>query len=110
MIKGIAAILGLLVAVGAIAVIGIAIWPESAGNGDTAKHAGRSTTEVTLPTVTAVGVTPRGEMSKISRPGDKRFALQPVTGTLPVHYRFKHPPIAGILFDVKSGQVGGYGR
>ena len=33
------------------------------------------------------------------------FALLPVTGPLPVHYRFKHPPVAGILFDVKSGAV-----
>ena len=34
-----------------------------------------------------------------------RFALLPVTGPLPVHYRFKHPPVAGILFDVESGAV-----
>ena len=105
MIRRTAGIVGLLLLCGALGVVAIAIWPESAGNGDTAKHAGRSATEVTLPTVTAVGVTPNGEMSKVSRPGDKRFALQPVTGSLPVHYRFKHPPIAGILFDVKSGQV-----
>jgi D-alanyl-D-alanine carboxypeptidase len=105
MIRRSAAIVGLLLLCGALGVVAIAIWPESAGNGDTAKHAGRSATEVTLPTVTAVGVTPSGEMSKVSRPGDKRFALQPVTGALPVHYRFKHPPIAGVLFDVKSGQV-----
>jgi D-alanyl-D-alanine carboxypeptidase (penicillin-binding protein 5/6) len=105
MIRRTAAIMGLLLLCGALGVVAIAIWPESAGNGDTAKHAGRSTTEVTLPTVTAVGVTPRGEISKVSLPGDKRFALQPVTGALPVHYRFKHPPLAGILFDVRSGEV-----
>ena len=34
-----------------------------------------------------------------------RFGLLPVTGPLPVHYRFKHPPVAGILFDVKTGAV-----
>jgi D-alanyl-D-alanine carboxypeptidase len=28
-----------------------------------------------------------------------------VTGPLPVRYRFKHPPLAGILFDVQSGEV-----
>jgi D-alanyl-D-alanine carboxypeptidase (penicillin-binding protein 5/6) len=105
MIRKAAAILGLLLGCGVLAVIGIAIWPESAGNGDTAKHAGRTATEVTLPTVTAVGVAPNGEISKLSRPGDKRFALQVSSDPLPVHYRFKHPPIAGILFDVKTGQV-----
>ena len=35
MIKRIGAILGVLLASGAIAVVAIAIWPESAGNGDT---------------------------------------------------------------------------
>ena len=34
MIKRIAVILGLLVAFGAVAFIAIAIWPESAGNGE----------------------------------------------------------------------------
>jgi serine-type D-Ala-D-Ala carboxypeptidase (penicillin-binding protein 5/6) len=105
MIRRTVAIVGLLLLCGALGVVAIAIWPESAGNGDLAKHPGRSATQVTLPTVTAVGVTPSDELSKASRPGDQRFALQPVTGALPVHYRFKHPPIAGILFDVKSGQV-----
>ena len=105
MIRRTAAIVGLLLLCGALGVVAIAIWPESAGNGNTANQAGRAATEVTLPTVTAVGVTPSGEMSKVSRPGDKRFALQPVTGALPVHYRFKHPPIAGILFDLKTGKV-----
>jgi D-alanyl-D-alanine carboxypeptidase (penicillin-binding protein 5/6) len=102
MIRRIAAIFGLLLAFGALAVVAIAIWPESAGNGDTARHAD---TQVTLPTVTAVGVNPSGQMSRLARPGDRRFALQVGSDPLPVHYRFKHPPIAGILFDVKSGQV-----
>ena len=35
MIKRIAAIVGLLVAFGAMAFVAIAIWPESAGNGET---------------------------------------------------------------------------
>jgi D-alanyl-D-alanine carboxypeptidase len=102
MIRRIAAILGLVLACGVVAAIAIAIWPESAGNGDTAR---RAVSQVTLPTVTAVGVPPRGETSEATRPGDSRFALQPVTGPLPVHYRFKHPPLAGILFDVRSGEV-----
>ena len=35
MIKRLAAILGLLLVFGTVAVVAIAIWPESTGNGDT---------------------------------------------------------------------------
>src|SRR5262249_7915264 len=38
-------------------------------------------------------------------PDVKRFALKPVIGPLPVQYRFKHPPAAGVLFDLKTGHV-----
>jgi serine-type D-Ala-D-Ala carboxypeptidase (penicillin-binding protein 5/6) len=116
MIKRVAAVLGLLLACGAAAVIAIAIWPESAGNGDTqSTHSDRR-----LATAGGVGANgsagdpsrglPKGggleaELAKLQRPGDARFALQPLTGAPPVHYRFKHPPVAGILFDVRSGQV-----
>jgi serine-type D-Ala-D-Ala carboxypeptidase (penicillin-binding protein 5/6) len=117
MIKRVAAIAGLLLAFGAIAVIAIAIWPEEAGNGDTqSTHSNRvlsgaggagadglrggSKTAAKGP---AGGL--RGDLAKMERPDDARFALQPVTGPLPVPYRFKHPPVAGILFDVKSGEV-----
>ena len=117
MSKRIVGILGPLLAFGAAAVIAIAIWPESAGDGDT-----QSTH--TNPSLSAVGgagangipgeAGPRSrnsagrsapDLAVAERPGDLHFALQPVTGPLPVHYRFKHPPLAGILFDVKSGEV-----
>jgi D-alanyl-D-alanine carboxypeptidase len=118
-LKRVATILGLLLAFGAAAVIAIAIWPESAGNGDTHVRVDRSpSTGLRGSGVPAGGVlgassgsnAGRGkglasDMAKLARPDDARFALQPVTGPLPVHYRFKHPPVAGILFDVKSGEV-----
>jgi serine-type D-Ala-D-Ala carboxypeptidase (penicillin-binding protein 5/6) len=98
MTKRIGVILGLLLVSGAIAVVAIAIWPERAGDtGSTSTSAGRSVTS-RRPTVT---VPP-----DITRTlAISRFALLPVTGPLPVHYRFKHPPVAGILFDVRSGAV-----
>jgi D-alanyl-D-alanine carboxypeptidase len=113
MIRRVAAIVGLLLLLGLAAVIVIAIWPESTGSGDT---------QPTSPdrTLSSVGGTPPGtaggtlkppggrfasDVARLERPGDARFALQPVTAPLPVHYRFKHPPLAGILFDVKTGEV-----
>src|SRR6478672_783794 len=117
MIKRLAAILGVLLALGAVGLGAVAIWPESAGNGDTRP------TESNQPLSASPGaganVIPRdsgtqptraggglgSDLATAERPGDARFALQPVAGTLPVHYRFKHPPLAGLLFDVKSGAV-----
>ncbi len=113
MIRRLLAILGLLLVLGLAAVIVVAIWPESAGNGDTQPartHSNSGGAKVNGP-LGALGSTakPEGrlasEMARLERPGDDRFALRPVTGPLPVHYRFKHPPVAGILFDVKTGEV-----
>lgn len=116
MTKRIGAILGVLLASGAIAVVAIAIWPESAGNGDTQSTSSQRS-------ASAAGAGANGapgdsgpnskrdadrlapDLAMAERPDDARFALQPVTGTLPVHYRFKHPPLAGILFDVRTGEV-----
>jgi D-alanyl-D-alanine carboxypeptidase (penicillin-binding protein 5/6) len=117
MIRRVAAIVGLLLALGAVAVIAIAIWPEEADNGDTQSTRAQRT-------LSAAGgekgngirggfESPaqrradrfRADLAAMERPDDARFALQPVTGPLPVGYRFKHPPLAGILFDVKSGEV-----
>jgi D-alanyl-D-alanine carboxypeptidase (penicillin-binding protein 5/6) len=107
MIKRLAAIGGLLLVFAATAVVAIAIWPDRAGNGDT-------------PPTTDAGSRAPGSHSKrlagqqpaVTVPPDitrtitmSRFALLPVTGPLPVHYRFKHPPVAGVLFDVKTGDV-----
>jgi D-alanyl-D-alanine carboxypeptidase (penicillin-binding protein 5/6) len=95
MTKGIAAIVGLVLAFGATAVVAIAIWPERAGDG------GSTPTTVSVAQRPTVTVPP-----DISRTITiSHFALLPVTGPLPVHHRFKHPPIAGVLFDVKSGAV-----
>src|SRR4051794_34547458 len=116
MIRRAAAIVGLLLALAVAAVIVNAIWPESAGNGDTRNSASDSglTTGRAPATDRNAGAerpTAKGpsglaiDVAKLHRAGDLRFALQPVSGSLPVHYRFKHPPAAGVLFDVKSGQV-----
>jgi D-alanyl-D-alanine carboxypeptidase (penicillin-binding protein 5/6) len=107
MIKRVAVIGGVALAVGAAAVVAVAIWPESAGNGDTQPApANRS-----LSAAGGAGGNSR-QRPTVTVPPDitrtitiSRFALLPVTGPLPVHYRFKHPPVAGILFDVKTGEV-----
>ena len=115
MIRGAAAILGLLLALAAAALIMIAIWPDNAGNGDTRNPASQRVV-VANGAPTATGTPPSGtaakgasglavDVAKLHRPGDLAFALQPVTGPLSVRYRFKHPPVAGVLFDVTSGRV-----
>jgi D-alanyl-D-alanine carboxypeptidase (penicillin-binding protein 5/6) len=100
MIKRIAAIAGILLAFSATAVVAIAIWPERAGEGST------ETPTVTYapPTKPSSRLAP-AEPKLFTPPPDPRFVLQPAKGPLPVHYTFKHPPLAGILFDVKSGQI-----
>jgi D-alanyl-D-alanine carboxypeptidase (penicillin-binding protein 5/6) len=117
MIRRIAVILGLLVAFGAAAFIAIAIWPDSAGNGETQPTGSNRTLSAAggpgangVPGDSASrseGATGRltTDLAPAEHPDDIRFALQPVTGPLPLHYRFKHPPVAGILFDMKTGEV-----
>jgi serine-type D-Ala-D-Ala carboxypeptidase (penicillin-binding protein 5/6) len=117
MIKRVAVIGGLALLFGATAVVAIAIWPDRAGNGDTQSNTdsqavssttGAGTNDipvVTAPTSKSATGRRAADLAKLQRPTDLSFALQPVTGSLPVHYRFKHPPVAGILFDVRSGKV-----
>src|SRR3954451_18680697 len=107
MIKKAAAIAGVLLALAATAVVAIAIWPERAGEGDSiSTRAGR-----TAPVSNGVSPNPQPQPSvtvppEISRTiAISRFGLQPVIGPLAVHYPFKHPPVAGVLFDVRSGAV-----
>src|SRR3954471_17553885 len=110
MIKRVLVIVGVLLLLGVTAVVAVAIWPprtsDEGSTSATARH----------------GVVASDGGSKRARQGSRRhptvtvppditrtitisrFALLPVTGPLPVHYRFKHPPVAGVLFDVKSGQ------
>ena len=106
MIKRILVIAGVLLVLGVTAVVAIAIWPERTSDEDSRSAVvlddagpkpGRGTSSQ-RPTVTV----PPGITRTIAI---SRFALLPVTSPLPVRYRFKHPPVAGILFDVKSGAV-----
>ena len=112
MIKRSAAIAGVVVALGATAAVAIAIWPERAGEGGSTSTgqpsvgsaAGRAGgldggTQAGIPSVTApdIGTAPLTV--------DARFALRPLAGPSPVRYRFKHPPLAGVLFDVRTGKV-----
>jgi D-alanyl-D-alanine carboxypeptidase (penicillin-binding protein 5/6) len=91
-------------------VVGIAIWPERTSNEDSTSPESHGV----VMDDGGAGPDRRGSSQRPTvtvPPGIKRtiaishFALLPVTGPLPVHYRFKHPPVAGILFDVKSGAV-----
>jgi D-alanyl-D-alanine carboxypeptidase (penicillin-binding protein 5/6) len=116
MIKRLAAITGVVLAFGAAAVIAVAVWPESTGNGDTqSTNSDRSLVDAGAQAngirgdwrsqARQPGAGLQADFAAVMSPDDARFALEPVTGPLPVSYRFKHPPIAGILFDVKSGEV-----
>jgi D-alanyl-D-alanine carboxypeptidase (penicillin-binding protein 5/6) len=98
MTKRIAAIVGVVLVFGTTAAVAVAIWPERAGESrSTVARQPRTATAPTIPAVTTPDINTTIAIS--------RYALLPVTGPLPVHYRFKHPPVAGILFDVKSGAV-----
>jgi len=94
MTKRVAVIVGLIVLFGATAAVAIAIWP------DRTNDSGPTRTGTPVPAVA-------GEMSVGTSvaPEVTRFALQPVTGPLPVHHAFKHPPAAGVLFDLKTGRI-----
>ncbi len=112
MTRRIAAIVGVAIAFGVTAVVAVAIWPERAGEGG----GSTSTTDAAALTASAPGADgirgDSGRLPAVTVPPDitrtiaiSHFALLPVTGPLPVHHRFKHPPVAGILFDVRSGAV-----
>jgi serine-type D-Ala-D-Ala carboxypeptidase (penicillin-binding protein 5/6) len=110
MIRRIAVILGVLVLFGVTAVVAVAIWPEQAGEERSSTDPGRLSNERTSPTPTRADskptVTKPPALPEVTRAiALSRFALLPVTGPLPVRYRFKHPPVAGVLFDVKTGAV-----
>src|SRR6266542_837092 len=98
MTKRIAVIAGLVIVFGATAAVAVAIWPDRAGEeGATSTSEGQALS-VAVPSVTAPNI------GTVAIPAATRFALRPLTGPLPVPYRFKHPPLAGILFDLKSGE------
>jgi serine-type D-Ala-D-Ala carboxypeptidase (penicillin-binding protein 5/6) len=108
MTRKVAAIAAVLLVLAATAIVAIAIWPERAGEGDSPSTSAARTPSSATGTVAANP----GAQPSVTVPPDikrtialSRFGLLPVTGPLAVHYRFKHPPAAGILFDVKSGSV-----
>ena len=94
MTKRIAAIVGVVLVFGVTGVVAIAIWPERAGQGSDSP-----------PPVAFDATTPPQPAAPRLPPVNTRFDLPPAQGPLPVRYRFKHPPLAGILFDVKTGQI-----
>ena len=114
MTRRIAALAGLIVVFGATAVVAIAIWPDRTSDsaptrtGTPVPAVGGGTSPDRAGSLT-VGAGATG--SELASPGTAvgadvaHFALRPVTGPLPVHHRFKHPPAAGVLFDVKSGRI-----
>jgi serine-type D-Ala-D-Ala carboxypeptidase (penicillin-binding protein 5/6) len=114
MTKRVAAIAGLVIAFGATAIVAIAIWPERAGEDGTTSTGGsqapsnaggdviRSDPGQGTAALNGIGPTDIGTAPLAP---DALFGLQQVTGALPVSYRFKHPPVAGILFDVKTGEI-----
>ncbi|MDX6607275.1 MAG: hypothetical protein QOD14_1815 [Solirubrobacterales bacterium] len=99
MTKRIAAVVGLVAVSGATAAVAVAIWPERAGERGSTSTTESPASSATVPEVTAP------DIGTAVLPAATRFALRPVSGPLPVSYRFKHPPLAGILFDLKSGEV-----
>jgi serine-type D-Ala-D-Ala carboxypeptidase (penicillin-binding protein 5/6) len=109
MTKRIALIAGVVLALGVTAVVAVAIWPERAGDEDSTSTTGRN--QVVLSDAGAKGTHGNPPPAVTVPPGITRtialahFGLLPVTGPLAVRYRFKHPPVAGILFDVKTGAV-----
>jgi D-alanyl-D-alanine carboxypeptidase (penicillin-binding protein 5/6) len=115
MIKRTVTIGGLVLTVALAAIVVIAVWPQSAGNVDTlspnrqpassgAPQEDGIRSDQTTPSSQSIG-TFAAKLPTAEHPGDARFALEPASEPLPVHYGFKHPPVAGILFDVKTGQV-----
>src|SRR5947207_14413475 len=107
----IAAIVGVVLLFAATAAVAIAIWPDRTHH-DANASATAGVTPSTRTTASARGpgaAAPPGESTDapIGLGGaiNLRFALRPVSGPPPVRYVFKHPPVAGVLFDVKSGEV-----
>jgi D-alanyl-D-alanine carboxypeptidase (penicillin-binding protein 5/6) len=115
MTRRIAAIAGLAIAVGATALVAVAIWPERAGeSGSTSTTAagsappagsGRAGAQTSVGSESGLAPPREPSIGTLIAPGAVRFALKPVRGPLPVHYRFKHPPAAGVLFDLKTGRI-----
>jgi D-alanyl-D-alanine carboxypeptidase len=121
MTKRIVAIVALVVVFGGTAAVAVAIWPERLGgdgggdlhatftSGDQGAAADgiRSNSKPAQGNVggSAVNSKPSPAIPPVEVSPDPRFALQPAAGVLPVQPRLKHPPAAGVLFDVESGEI-----
>lgn len=103
--KRMAAIGAVVLLIGATAAVGIVIWRDH-HRGHAHATAG-SPPPITGPTGNALdaGTDAAAKAALALPPVDHRYLLQPATQPLPVQYAFKHPPTAGILFDVKTGRV-----
>jgi D-alanyl-D-alanine carboxypeptidase len=93
MTKRIVAIGAMVLAFGATAAVAVALWPK------------RTHKAVTTSTSATLTVPATGGLAGVPDPADRHFALQQVVGPLPIHYAFKHPPLAGMLFNLKTGEV-----
>jgi D-alanyl-D-alanine carboxypeptidase (penicillin-binding protein 5/6) len=121
MTKRIVAIVVLVIVFGGTAAVAIAIWPERAGD-DATEGSLHATFTSAEPGAAADGIggnsegagAGRGTAARTVTPPalppvavnpDPRYALQPTPAELPVQPRLKHPPAAGVLFDVDTGEV-----
>jgi D-alanyl-D-alanine carboxypeptidase (penicillin-binding protein 5/6) len=102
MSKRIAAILGLLLALGATAAVAVAVWVDRDDEGGRGAVAESSRAEVVrVPTLTS----PLAGAPPPERAVQSPFALLPASEPLPVKPHLKRKPAAGVLFDVDSGEV-----
>jgi D-alanyl-D-alanine carboxypeptidase (penicillin-binding protein 5/6) len=90
MTRRIVVIAGLIIAFGATAAVAIAIWPDRTAD-STPSRTGRP-----VPAVAG------GSAPEVAGSAN---VPQATRQPLPVHHSFKHPPAAGVLFDVVSGRV-----
>jgi D-alanyl-D-alanine carboxypeptidase (penicillin-binding protein 5/6) len=120
------AIVGLLVAFGAIAAVALAMWPERAGDDEApaAQASSNGSLSPGRPDQSAGGdaAASAAIAAPEPAPGESggrghgvgpaavtasagEYALQPAAAPLPVRLRLKKPPASGVLFDVASGEV-----
>jgi serine-type D-Ala-D-Ala carboxypeptidase (penicillin-binding protein 5/6) len=119
--KRIVAIVALVLVFAATAVVAVVIWPERSGDDSAAEDRATFTTVEQGADAdgtrgnSKLGGGPDSAADAVKAPPirippvvvdpDPRFALQPAPVVLPVRPRLKHPPAAGVLFDVDTGEV-----
>ena len=114
-----AAIGGLLFVFGVTAVGAVLLWPDRDPGGDRDPSASAPTSPATETATEALGGAegvppPGGEEDRAAAPVEPRlpdpvqvqaYAVDSAPAPARVRPRLKHPPAAGILFDVDSGEV-----